>query len=663
MTEASGRKGARDLWVVLLAGFGLAMAVAALYWPATGFDYFVIDDRAYTVDNPLLQGQPSLARVGYAFCSPWQSYWIPLTWLSFLADSAWFGRAPGVFHRTNVVLFALNALLFYGALVLATGARWKSLAAAALFALHPLRVESVAWIAERKDVLSGVFFFGALLGYALYARTGRGRWYGATVGALVAGLLAKPSLVVLPLLLLLLDYWPLRRARPAENAAQHWAGLCVEKVPLVLVVLVFSVLTLSTQTLGTLDAVSIGERWAGLASAYTHYLEKTVWPTGLMVRYAVFPQRAAGAGAVGAGVLLAAVSWAAWRRRNTTPFACVGWFWYLVALLPVCGLVRPGKELVADRFSYLPSVGLALVAAWGSAELLERWVLPRGRPVAAVALGVVAAAVLATATRAQLGHWRDTYAVCARLEGLEDGEAFAHYLAGVAHLGDGRADEGVRHLERFVRLAPRYADGFGALGAALAAAGRLPEARSRLEQAIALDPAQSRYHGKLAEVWSGLGRPDEAVAAREAALARRSRDPDGHYRLAEAYASVGRTLDAVHELETALRLRADFPDAHYRLAELWLQLGQPARAERHARAELERDPAYGPALRRLGGLLAARGAWDEGALVLREALRTAPNAEESSQVRRELQALALSRSLSEGAPAGAVRRGASGARR
>lgn len=643
--------------VELAPGACLALAVVLLYWEATRFGYFIVDDYAYTADNPLVRRGLSAGTVWEAFRAPLQSYWIPLTWVSYLLDVACFGLSPGTFHRTNVVLFGGNAFLLYGFLLSATGSRWKSLAAAALFAFHPFRVESVAWIAERKDLLSGLFFLVSLLAYVRYTRTGKSGWYGAVLAALGLGLLAKPSVVVLPALLLLLDYWPLGRLPFSPGGAKPgspgFARVLGEKVPPLVFSLLIGAATLSTQATERTTAVGVGARLAGALTGSVRYLGGVLWPDGPAFEYAAFAKPVDAAEVAVAVGVIAALSWAAWRWRESAPYLTVGWCWFLLSLAPVSGLIRVGKQVAADRFTYLASMGVAVTIVWGCAALLARLPDVRARGGAGLVLAGFPVLALAAATSRQLPLWESTYTFCAGLQQREGSSALAHCLAGSAHLREGRPEAAFWEYSRAVALAPGYAEGLAGLGRACTATGRLAEAPGWFEQAICLEPATGRHYADLGDAYASAGRPAEAAAAYEAALAVNTGEADYHYRLGVAYAALDRKPAAVRELEEALRLRPYFETAHFNLAVLFGQLGRPDLAERHYREELGLRPGHAPSLCGLGELLAARGAWEEAERSLRRALLVSATGETGARARQDLRELAALRG-ERTAPAGGV---------
>jgi protein O-mannosyl-transferase len=452
----------------VLVALALVAACLLVYGQAVRFDFINYDDNSYITENPAVRAGLTAASVRWAFTTIDYFYWQPLTWLSHMLDVQLFGLAAGGHHLTSVLLHAVNAGLAFAVLLALTGAFWRSAAAAALFALHPLRVESVAWVAERKDLLSGFWFLAALGLYARYVkRPSRGGYY-LVVAAFVAGLMAKPMVMTLPLLLILLDWWPLKRRAFAE------------KLPLFgLAALSMFVTSIATGRLGAINwgsSLSLGQRIANLLVSYVKYLELSIWPHDLALLY---PFRTAVPlwQAAAAAVLLAAITLAALLQAQNRPYLTVGWLWFAFVLLPAAGLVQVGRQGMADRFTYLPHLGLAIAVVWGAADFLG------ARAPAAAAL---ATAVLAVASLRQLPVWHDSVTAFTQAVAVTGDNPAAHHFLATALDDRGRYDEALPHHAEAVRLEPSYFIAQCAYGAAL-------ERRGELEPAIEHFQAALRY--------------------------------------------------------------------------------------------------------------------------------------------------------------------------
>src|SRR5438093_6101777 len=372
-------RGRRNLAIAGLVVLG----TLAVFAPALRHGFVNYDDPEYVTENPRVRAGLSWAGLGWAFAAPHAANWHPLTWLSHMLDAQLFGLAPAGHHASSVLLHAASAALLFGVLEGTTGAPWPSAFVAATFALHPLRVESVAWVSERKDVLAGLCWMLALAAYRRYVRRRGAAAYLLVVAAFVLGLLAKPMVVTLPFVLLLLDVWPLRRP---WNVRLLW-----EKVPLFLLSAAVSALTVVAQrgagAMASLESLPLGTRIAEAVVAYGAYLEKAFWPTRLAVFYPHRPLLVAEVAT--SALVLVVISALALRERRRRPYLLVGWLWYLVVLLPVIGLVKVGEQAMADRFSYLPQIGVLIMVAWAAADAIgSRVVLTAG---AFVALAVCVA--------------------------------------------------------------------------------------------------------------------------------------------------------------------------------------------------------------------------------------------------------------------------------
>lgn len=491
----------------------LAALTIAVYAPVAGFGFVQLDDPAYVTENAQVLRGLTADGMAWAFTTGEAANWHPLTWLSHMLDVQLFGVTPGAHHLVGAGLHLLNTLLLFGLLVRLTGARWRSALVAALFAVHPLHVESVAWVAERKDVLSTLFGLLAMWAYVSYVKTPDWRRYAALLVLYALSLMAKPMLVTLPFLLLLLDWWPLARlqqtATPAAPAARRRKGrpaparpagpgllsrawpLVREKLPLLALAIASSIVTVIVQQRGgavsTLQTFPFGLRLQNAVVSVVAYLGSALWPRGLTVLYP-FPESVPGWQVAGALAVLGAVSLIAYRLSSRQPYVCVGWLWYLVMLVPVAGLVQVGLQARADRYTYLPLTGIFIMVAWGGAALVER------RPVLrAVAAGTAAAAVAACAVAAwtQVGFWTDNVTLFTRatMITLNVDEFEAHMSLGTSLGNQGRIDEARQHFSEAARLRPQSDAAHCSLGLALARTGRLDEASREFIEALRLNPA------------------------------------------------------------------------------------------------------------------------------------------------------------------------------
>jgi tetratricopeptide (TPR) repeat protein len=495
-----------EAWIgpVLLA------ATLAVWFPVAFLGFVQFDDPTYVSDNPRVLAGLSASGVTWAFTTFHFANWHPLTWLSYMVDAQLFGGRPGPYHVTNLALHAATSLLVFTVFRRMTGAVWRPAALAALFAVHPLHVESVAWISERKDVLSGLFAMLTIWSHAAWSRRPSPLGLARTTALLALGLMAKPMLVTLPFVLLLLDRWPLARW---EDAGLR--RLVLEKAPLFALVAVSCALTVAAQraggTVGGFDAISPGLRLANAAVSTVSYLGMTLWPAHLAVFYA-YPESIPPWQTAGAVLLLTALSAGALAQWRARPFLAVGWLWFLGMLVPVIGLVQVGRQALADRYMYLPILGLLLAAVWGAGEVAARG--PGARRVVAAAGG---AAVLACAavTSALLPVWQSSVLLFERVLEIDGKSPMALNNLGSALVAEGHHEEALPLLEEAVAREPAYAAAWSNLGSAWFWLGRLDRAVEAYERAVAIDPDHVPARMGLAASRAAQGRPD---LAREHAL-------------------------------------------------------------------------------------------------------------------------------------------------
>ncbi len=540
----------------------LALGTLLVYASAAGHGFVDYDDNRYVTENPVVQGGLGWAGLAWAFTTFHASNWHPLTWLSHMLDVQLFGLAPGAHHAVSVLLHAANAALLFLVLSRTTGAPGRSAVVAALFAVHPTHVESVAWVAERKDVLSTLFGLLALLAWTRWIERPTARRYGAVALAFAASLLSKPMWVTLPFLLLLLDWWPLGRVAGGPPAGAGggaaplpWAALVREKVPLLALAAISSAVTVAAQHRGgSVTGLDLGvaARLGNAAVSYLRYVGKTAWPSALSVFY---PHPRDGLPAwlmVAAGALLLGATAAVLARARRAPWLAVGWCAFLGTLVPVIGLVQVGTQAMADRYTYLPSLGLFVAAAWGTHRVAGTW--RRGAPLAAAA--ALALAALSAATVRQLSHWRTHELLFRHAVEVAPDNAHAHAVLAKELRAQGRSDEGLLHAREAVRIDPADSRYWVNLAVAARGLGLGAEARDAVEGALRADPGDPG-------AWMNLGllaQDAGDLAAAEAAYRQVTRlapgIPDPWFRLAAIQAATGRRAEA---LLTAAQLEGIAP--------------------------------------------------------------------------------------------------------
>jgi len=547
----------------ILIAAALALVVAGVFWPILGHDFTNYDDDEYVTGNPWVQQGFTRETLRWAWTSG-HIYWQPLTWMSHMLDWQLFGPEAAGHHAVSLAFHVANTLLVFLLLERTTGRTWRSALVAALFGLHPLRVESVAWAAERKDVLSTFLWLlttHAWVGWA--RRPGAGRYLLVVLG-LALGLMAKPMLVTLPFTLLLLDYWPLGRLRSGRDL---WPRVR-EKLPLLPLALAAGVVTIAVQkgaTLGSLETYPVPVRIANAIVSYAGYLGMTLWPHDLIVFYR-HPGNAIPLWKVAAAALvLAALTVIAIRERRRRPYLLVGWLWYLGTLVPVIGLVQAGEQAMADRFTYVPLLGVFVAVVWA----LPPW--PMLVPLAAAAV-----AALAIVTRAQLPVWRDATTLFAHAVAVDPENALAHLNLGVALAEKGELAQATHHYEESLRLKPGYAEVVNALGNAALERGDPEQAIAHFAAALRIAPEYAVALNNLGYALSRTGRYAEAIPYYEHALR-----IDPHFALAEnnlgvALARTGDNAAARAHFETAIGIDPRQADAHSNLGALMVAAGRPA---------------------------------------------------------------------------------------
>ena len=463
----------------------LLLVTAGVYSAVLGHDFIIVDDPQYTFMNPwVAEGLTSTGTL-WAFTTFDAFNWHPLTWLSLMADVEIFGPEPAAAHGVNLLLHLIATLLAFLSLRKLTGRPWESLAVAALFALHPLHVESVAWVAERKDVLSACFWFLTLWAYGHYAaRPNIGRYLLLTVSFL-GGLLSKPMVVTLPFVLLLLDAWPLHRAQSRD--VRRWTSLVLEKIPLIIMAALASLITLEAQQPGvahTPETLPLWSRVGNALVAYETYLELTFWPQDLAILYP-HPRSVATVALVVAILVLSIICWVAWHERTRRPYLAVGWLYFLGTLIPVIGLVQVGDQALADRYTYLPHIGLFLMLCWTVGDLVRAGKLSTTY---VTATSVLILGLLAGRTHAQVALWENTETLFRHTLAVTQNNPFAHFSLATVLLIEERNEEATRHLEAAIAIDPNHAEALNGLGNLRLQAGSPEQALDLYRRAVESGP-------------------------------------------------------------------------------------------------------------------------------------------------------------------------------
>jgi Tfp pilus assembly protein PilF len=577
----------RDIWVFIL----LTVAIAAVFLQLPGHDFVDFDDGMYVTRNPQVRNGLTLEGIIWSFGLYDSPYWQPLTWISHMLDCQLFGLDPGMHHLTNLVLHLANSLLLLLFFKRTTGSLWKSSFVAALFALHPLSVESVAWVSSRKNLLSTFFWMLTMLSYVHYSKRPGLYRYLLTSLFFVLGLMAKPILVILPFALLLLDYWPLGRFRPgkpAEPADSTGAAatmtvspgksafpLVAEKIPL-LIFSLFSiyVTSLTLQLAGSsisTEQVPIKLRIASGLVSYVSYVTKMVWPKDLAVFYP-YPTMVPMWHIVGAVILLLSVSILLLRVWRKKPYLVTGWLWYLGTMIPMIGLKQAGLwPAIADRYTYVPLIGLYWMISWGVPDLVANWRYQR--TLLSFSAGLVLV-LLMLCTRSQVKHWRDSVTLFEHTLRVTENNRVIHNNLGAVLIEQGRFVEAIPHFTKALQIRPEDVKAQINLAVSLANLGDLQKAVDHYSKALKLDPHHAGAHNNLGNVLLLQGRVDEAEAEFSRALEIRGDYAEAHNNLGVVLARQGRFTEAIEHFNQALRVNPHYPQARRNLDRTLRQIKQ-----------------------------------------------------------------------------------------
>ena len=541
-------------------GFGLLTAVLAAYFQVRSHAFVSLDDPIYVTENLQVRGGLTWSGLVWAFTTFHDGNWFPLTWLSHMLDCQLFGLDSGWHHLTNVVLHALSTLILFVVLHRMTGARRRSGVVALLFAIHPLHAESVAWIAERKDVLSALFWMLTLWAYSRYAAQPGHARYALALIFFCLGLMSKPMLVTLPVVLILLDLWPLAR------------GIrIIEKIPFFAASLASSIVTYIAHQAGgsvaSFEIVPLAIRLENALITIALYILQWFWPAHLAVFYP-YSLRSLIVPAIFAGIALCAVTTIVALASPLRPYLAVGWFWYLVTLAPVIGLIQTGSQSHADRYTYIPMIGLSIALVWEIADRLQSW--PRMR----VALTAAVTVACLTLSWIQVRYWRDDISLYQHAVAVVPDNYVAHFNLASALDAQGKTDDAVTQLREAVRARPYYVPARAELGQLLAREGHPEEAVTELRTAIRLRPDEAVTHFRLGSVLGTLGRPGDAAAEFSEAIRLQPVNADAHYNLGVALAEQGRVQQAAREFDATVHLRPDDVNARFNLGISLAQLGK-----------------------------------------------------------------------------------------
>jgi len=618
----------RAVWICLF----LIAVTFSTYYQTLGFDFVNFDDDYYVTENSYINKGITQDSIKWSFIAAYAANWHPITWLSHMLDCHLFGLNPSRHHLTNLLFHIANTLLLFMIFLKMTGGFWQSGFVAALFALHPLHVESVAWVSERKDVLSTFFAMLTMLSYIWYVKRPSIYRYVLIMLCLTLGLMSKSMLVTLPCVLLLMDYWPLYRfrfqhAREYNHSMQTSTvfRLMVEKIPLFVLAALSSIAAFHAQdysgAVATLDVFPFTERIANALVAYATYLIKMVYPAKLAVPYP-HPGTLPIWQVMGACLLLFFIFYLAARSFKQRPYFMVGWLWYVGTLVPVIGLIQIGSQAMADRYTYVPLIGIFVILAWGVPEIFKKW---RHRKLFLATSATIILAILTAMTWRQSGYWKNGITLFEHAVCVTSGNFIAHNNLGSALSREGRYADAINHCSQALKINPNFEEAHYNLGIMLEHEGKTEEAIQHYLQAIEIWPDYGQAHNHLGAALRKQGRIKEAIYHYLQAIRINPDNEKAHYNLARALNKAGRTEEAIQHYLQAIKINPDMEKAHYNLALTLQKNGRIDEAVNRYVKALEIKPEFPEALYNLGIALLGKGDIDGAIARFQAAIRIKPD--------------------------------------
>ena len=618
-----------EFWICLF----LVLSIIVVYYQVSTFDFINFDTPKYVYNNSHVKAGLTSKGISWAFTTTYFSNWHPVTWLSHMLDVQLYGLNPGRHHLTNLLLHITNALLLFGVLRRMTGDLWQCSCVAALFALHPLHVESVAWVAERKDLLSALF---GLLAMGFYLRYVEGRGIGRYLLVIlffILGLMAKPMIVTLPFVLLLLDYWPLQRyqfqiVKKFDNATKQTDTiffLVAEKIPLFIISAGSCLVTLYAQmaggAVGSIDTYPLNLRISNALISYMSYIVKLIWPVKLA---AIYPYNwDLPVWQVWAACLsISGISWLSIKCYQSRPWFLVGWLWYLGTLIPVIGLVQVGTQAMADRYTYIPLIGIYLIIAWGLFDLLARW---RYRKMGFVAIVLAIVSVLMVVSWKQIGYWKNSVTLFKRAVDVTEANHMAYNNIGQGLLMTGKAGEAIKHFKKSLEINPRSAIAYFNLGLALSGQGRLKEALESCAEAVRIKPDFAEAYNCQGKTQLLLGMPDQAVLNYQQAIKIDPVYAEAYNNLGNALFRLGKHDKAFASYQQAISIDSAYAEAYYCLGNFWYHTGHSEKALPNFIQAIKINHKFAEAYNSAGAALIQMGETPKAAVFFREAVKIDPD--------------------------------------
>jgi len=632
-----------DFRKVFLVSLCLVAAVIVTYLPVIHSDFVGYDDELYVTENKQVQEGFSSESLKWAFATFHSANWHPLTWLSHMLDCELYGLNPAGHHWTQVEFHIVNTVLLFFILFKMTGALYKSAFVAALFALHPLHVESVAWVSERKDLLSTFFGLMMIFAYHRYVKTSDFKNYLLIIVFLSLGLMAKPMLVTFPFVLLLLDFWPLERfqyqknknddlSQPGRTVYVGFKGfmrLVLEKIPLFIPVVISSILTFLAQksegAVKTLGALSLKTRIANALVSYVSYVSKAIWPRKLAVFYPHPGDALSEWTIIGAALLIAAAILLSIRTFKKYPYIAVGLFWYLGTLVPVIGLVQVGGQAMADRYTYIPLIGLFIIVVWGVSDFFIKW--QYGKFFLGVSIMIILSA-LAWNTFHQLGYWKNGITLFENAVDVTENNYLAHNNLGTA-IGSADLDRAIFHCKTALKIKPDYMEAHYNLGNFLEKKGHTDEAIAHYLEALRIKPDYGKAHNNLGATLYKQKDYEGAALHFLKALEINPKDSGVRNNLANVLFAQEKVDEAVLQYREAIRIDPKNLNAHYNLGNISLKQGKTEEAFTHFAEVIKLKPDNVQAYNKIGLILFKQGKYDRAKVVFSKAIKIDSNDKET----------------------------------
>ena len=622
------------LYTMILVSILIAVVTLSVYWNVIGFSFIRLDDSAYVTDNLFVKKGISLDGIKWAFSEVYVDYWHPLTWLSHMSDIQLFGLNPGMHHLTNLVFHILNAILLFIVLDRMTGAVLKSTAVAVFFALHPLHVESVAWISERKDVLSAFFWMLTMLSYHWYILKRTILRYLTVVTPFILGLMSKPMLVTLPFVLLLLDFWPLNRFNSdwenvhernpsflntfrSSNRRHLLSILILEKIPLIMLGMVSCVITVygqkSVGAMRDLATIELSSRVSNAITAYITYLGKMLWPTHLAIFYP-YPNSIQPLWVLLCAIVLLSITVCGFLYAKKSPYLIVGWFWYLGTLMPVIGIIQVGDQLMADRYTYIPLIGIFLIVVWGFTDFVAKW---RYKKVFLGGSSAIIFALLIISTWLQIGFWKNNEALFSHAVTVTENNYLAHGILGSVFIAKGDVNVGIKEYYEAIRINPYYYLAYFRLGEVFTRRKEYDKAIEYYSKGLEIKPEDILARNYLGNLFAKLGRTDDAINQYNESLRKVPHQSVVYNNLGNTYVLKGDIEKAIGCYQYAINEKHDYYDAIKNL--------KNALTIKKVQELLKSDPQNFTLYTKLGNIYYQLGVYDEAVAQYQKAISIQPN--------------------------------------